>query len=469
MKLLKVGSPTGDQIIDGDSIRLPKQINSYTLLVNETEVEVAKVSDLEAIDISCEQMDSPYILVTLDIKSRNAFWESLQTGEQKLVQHETTAKIDKLEAELHAQRSADGLTKEKGSLEKDLHSGQEVLDSVAGLSAKLDAMRASLASFTKDKVLDDNQYLQLQQAVQQHIEESMRHPDGKVSKLISKVKQRVRNLPSWPLFLMIIVTFAVAMVQSVTSRDVTVAFTGLVLVMLQSLITMLFLGARYEFDLEFHHTHSVADTEFLDINQVINDDEGRAVRMLHQLGFSDLTSAFVNTAQFKAATAEVNGIELTINKRLAGSSLDAMRSELENLKQKLDDLGKQLDEAKANTLAPDAYLRKRRELDMLKMEHRRKGGADNRTTINLVKQLLVVTKQFSIDTDVMIKEVGIEIVKPINSVTDFASEIVKFISSLSKRISSQQVGMWPVIISQEYKASADLNDLMKYRQVITTE
>jgi predicted nuclease with TOPRIM domain len=415
--------------------------------------------------------DYPYLLnqpTLSDLAAQKILKTILAAGET------IDVRIERMEAELSAQRNLDQSQAELEKLRKELAELEDQFGAVKSLITKLNETKTQINNLHTKVVATTEQVGELRSIVLNFIRTTLKQPTGRISSVIKNVKSYVVNMPLWPLILFAGINFLFATVQTITLKDVRIMALGLVLVTLQAGLIVYFLANQKRPELAVAGEIETPTTQAVTAELLVQPNQEPSVKSyLEKNKLSDVTSAFVDNALQQAYESEIEKLNITISNQLGETDVNQLQDQIKAKTNEVTKLAQQIEEAQKHVLSPDQYLRKRRELDMLKMEKRRDAfeqpEANNGWT-NMLSNIF--TNAIAVQVDIAAEwrsvvgdnpslaaisytngQLNIA-AQPVSSIpaealTAMPAKLLALIKSVSIKLGNTGLMLWPIILPAE--------------------
>lgn len=314
------------------------------------------------------------------------------------------AKLVKIDRELAMQRYIDQSKQDKVKIETEISEIEQQVESIKTWQLKLRECEQEIAKLQATNIADSQKISQLKTEAIDQIRQDMEKGQSRIVKAVSKAKDYVKGLPVWPLIVLTAINFGYAAFRALQLKDMQLLFVGLLLMLVEGGLVVLFLNSREDASLLAESSEGSTD---LPIKQPVITDE----------------KLFVNSALHRAYLKQKHELADAITTQLGGKNHEALAATLAAKRSELEELNN----TSGQNLSPDEYLRKRRELDMLKMDLRRE---ESKSLLADYAWTVVVNK----------------IIKAANFPNIESLDLAKFTSLWKQQDSQSGLALWPVIV-----------------------
>lgn len=441
------------------------EITSFNFAIGEQNIVVTKLQKFPTDEfISKEKLEKysaeyPFIFgedkpneqqlanIKQQLAAGNAFASSL---------YDLDVKILNIEHELGAQRRMDDLRIRAEQANVQFAELQEKYSSVAEL---VDKQQETNTKLQQIKINYNQQILnQLKQKIIENLHSSINKPASNMFKqVVSNIKTNFESKPTWPLIIATVTTLILGITVSWIYKDIFTLLIAMVLFTVQAIGSVLFLGTDYQLSMSPESQANKLGEDW-DVNKVVLSEDAQIKQILQQLGTKDITSAFTDSAYLLALQEDIKAVNGLIVEKLEGADINKLSEDLTNFKTQIDVDQQELKKLEIKTISPEQYLKKRRELDMMRMEKRRIANED----VAQLPTWIVLILNY-------LKEQGQNITaEQLATAESFFSDLISKFKLVSQQMLQAEFNLWPLVVSTKFATinTESLQELSKIRQVI---
>lgn len=271
------------------------------------------------------------------------------------------SQIQALENEIQLQQSLDNITLQKGDLEQELSDLNIKISDYEGAMKKISEVEMDMTKYTSFMKIDSSRVENDLSMFSYRIREREKTLSDLANSRVAYADD-IKHLTFLPIILPTVLGFSVGAMLLLISNffiGVIAAFIGLVV----SILVLLFKSnSKVITPSRRLNSENVAA-----IANELDALKSAKLRYIHNLGFNNEDDYFATKALVRALIFQKENDLSKVHERFSGLEISDLKMKYAQIQQKINALNLQTN---SNNLimSPDEYIRKRRELDMLKLE-----------------------------------------------------------------------------------------------------